>query len=380
MKKLLVLSCLVLGLAVCMGLPAGAATDDRAEVQAEIESGADMPDRARRVLLRARTKREEGDAVGAARVLDDWLTGHPGRDHHLLRFERALDRLALDQPDSALADLQRAVEREPRFARAWLKLGETAYGQGRYILAAQGFGRGWGLTPEPDPELLHYQGVCLLLGGKADQAVAVLASLIRDHRSRAELDWYRALIAADLESTQPGAVASLLDGMVEDFASDPRAWILASEYASSRQQYKAGAVYLTVADYLEPLPADRLRRLGDLYAACGVPLQAARCYTRAVASAPVVAERDTSSVRLWREDQERLASTWLAAHRPDAARAVLQAAVEADPDFGRGYLLLGYSALQLDRPDQARKDLLKARSFAGQAEEASRLLQFLEGP
>ncbi len=380
MKKLLLMSCLVLGLAGGVCLPAGAAGDARAEVQAEVESGSHMSDRARRALLRARTKLEAGDAVGAVQVLDDWLTGHPERDHHLLRFERALALLAVDRPDSALADLQRAVELAPRFARAWLKLGETAYGLGRYALAAEGFGRGWELTPQPDPELRHYQGVCLLLGGKADQAVAVLASLIRDHRSRAQLDWYRALIAADLESARPGAAASLLDGMVEDFASDPRAWTLAAGYASSRQEYKAGAVYLTIADFLKPLPADQLRRLGDLYAACGVPLQAARCYTRAAASAPVVAEQDTALVRRWRADQERLASSWLAAHRPAAARAALQAAVEADPGFGRGYLLLGYCALQLDHPEQARRDLLRARSFPGQAEEASRLLQFLGEP
>ncbi len=379
MKRTLVLLPLVMVLVAGVCAAAAAAADQRAAVQAEIESGTDLPGRAREVLFRARTRLEGGDAAGAVAALDRWLEGHPDRDHHLLRFERALGRLALEQPDSALGDLRRAVALEPRFARAWLKLGEVAYGQGSYDLAAEGFGRGSALTPAPDPELRHYQGVCLVLAGKPDAAVRVLAQLVRDLRAHAELDWYRALISADLQSTRPGAAEPYLDGMVADFASDPEAWDLAAAYAASRQRYRAGAVYLTIEDYLEPLGPDKLRRLGDLYGACGVPLQAARCYERALAHAPVAAAEDTSAVRRWRNDQERLASFWLAAHRPDRARQGLQAAVAVDPGFGKGYLLMGYSALRLDRPALARQDLDRALAFPGVAAEARRILDSLAG-
>ncbi len=369
---------LVLLIAGTIWAPAHAELPDRAAVQNRIESGDDLGSRARKVLFRARTRMEEGNALAAIGTLDGWLDGHPERDRSLLRFERALARMNLDQPDSALLDLRRAVALEPRFARAWLTLGEVAYGQQAYAVAAEAFAKGYGLTPDPRPEILHYQGVCLLLAGQAQQAAAVLAELLRVNRAQAELDWYRALIAADLESPHPGVAAPFLDHLVEDFAADPQAWDLAASYAASGQHYRSAAVFLTIADYLQPLAAGRLDQLGDLYAACGVPLEAARIYERALAARPATTETDSAAVRRGREDQERLASAWLAAHRPGRARAALQAAVKTDPDFGRGYLLLGYSSLELGLEEQARQELRRAQTYPKQAVEAGRILKSLE--
>ncbi len=377
MKSALGMIMMVLLILAAMGLPAQGEIPDRAVVQKKIESGLDLGSRARQVLFRARIRMENGDAAGAVDALDNWLNGHPDRDHYLLRFERALVCRALDRPDSVLVDLRRSVALEPRFARAWLLLGEVAYRQEAYGVAAEAFGRGYALTPDPQPEMLHYQGVCLLLDGQAEQAVVVLAALLRENRAEAKMGWYRALIAADLACAEPGAASPLLDHLVEDFASNREAWDLAARYAAARQQYRAAVVYLAIADDLQPLDAEHLRQLGDLYSACEVPLQAARCYQRALALKPQVVDADSVALRQGREDRERLASAWLAAHRPGLARESLQAAVKADPDFGRGYLLLGYSALALGLEDEAREDFRRAQSYPDQAPDAGRILNSL---
>ncbi len=359
---------------VAMVLPVRAELPTKAATQARIEAGDDLGSRARQVLFRVRTRLAEGDASGAVNALNKWLVGHPDRDHHLMRFERALGFLALDQPDSALVDLRQAVALAPKFARGWLKLGEVAYGQQDFALAAEAFGHGYALAPDPQPELLHYQGVCLLLSGQPEKAAQVLVTLLREHRDQAGLDWYQALIAAALESSQREIPTTLLDHMIEDFASEPEAWSLAARYAGARQEYRAAVVCLRIADYLAPLTGDQLNRLGDLYAACGVPLQAARSYERSAASSLRVVARDSVAVRRWREDQERLATAWLAAHQPRQALASLQAAVQTDPGFGRGWLLLGYSALELGMDETARQNFQRAQDFEEQASEAGRLL------
>lgn len=369
-------------LLVC-GLATGshaAAPSERAAVQSAIESGSDLSSRAQQVLYRARTRLENDDPSGAVDAVSRWLDGSADRDHPLLRFTRAEARLNLDQPDSAWVDLRRAVDLEPRFARAWLKLGELAYSREEYALAAEAFGRGYELSPGAPAALLHYRGVCLLLADRPDEAVTVLAGLVRGHRDAAELEWYRALVAADLECAAPGRATPLLDHLVEDFAAEPDAWDLAARHAAARRDYRGAAVALTIADYLQPLGPTRLRQLGDLYAACGVPLQAARNYRRALEDEPRTVEADSTDIRRRRGSVERLAAAWLEAHRPGEARAVLLAELAADPGFGRGYLLLGYAALDLDRADLARDSWRRALAHPDQADEAGRLLQALGAP
>ena len=148
---------------------------------------------------------------------------------------------------------------------------------------------------------------------------------------------------------------------------------MVSATAASRQDFRQAAVAPTIADYLEPLDPDRLRQLGDLYAACGVPLQAARCYDRALDQASAETEPDSAATRRRRGDIARLATAWLAAHDPGTARAILEATTAADPDFGRGWLLLGYAALDQDDVPAARAAWRRAQADSTVRAEAVRL-------
>jgi tetratricopeptide (TPR) repeat protein len=107
------------------------------------------------------------------------------------------------------------------------------------------------------------------------------------------------------------------------------------------------------------------------------------------------------------EEFERLASAWLGAHDHDRARTTLKTALsqketaglwsllgdleyldedfeaalaafgracDLDPEFGRGWLMMGYCAIELGRPDEARPHLEKATEFPGQASGARSLL------
>ncbi|MGD9546607.1 MAG: tetratricopeptide repeat protein [Candidatus Krumholzibacteriia bacterium] len=392
-------------------LPAGGSSGQvpgREVEQARIEAGEDLAPRAQQILFRARSLLDDGKPAEAAEVLAGWLAGDPARDHALLRYELANARLAQDDETGALADLQAAVRLEPRFARAWLRLGETAYGLERYAAAAEGFARGYALTPDPRPEFLHYAGVCDLLAGRPDQAAAALSTLLTDHRAVAEPEWYRALVAAALESADPGQARPFLDHLLADRPSDPASWELAAQEAAARDDYRTAAVLLTVTGYLRPLTPAEWRQLGDLYAVIEVPRQAARCYERALQADGGSAGPDETAARA---EVERLASAWLAAHDLEAARRTLRQAmagrptasgwallgdvdlmdgdfaaasehfgkaVALDPEFGRGHLMLGYCSLELDRPAEARRHLERALAFPEQATSARDLLRRVE--
>jgi tetratricopeptide (TPR) repeat protein len=392
------------------------------ERQRAIEAGSDLGSAAQRVLFQARSRQDAQDFTAAVQVVEDWLTGHPDREHHLLRFNLGVSYLGLDNAEVALENLQRAVDLEPDFARAWLRLGETAYGLGRYVTAAEAFEQGYRLSPRKHPEILYYSGAAWLLGEQPARSVDILDRLLTGYAGQAKLDWYRALIAAADAADQPGRARVWLDRLLEQHGSDPEAWDLSYRFAAGNEQYRQAAIALTVTGYLRPLTAGELWQLGDLYSVIGVPLQAARYYERSLeaegtgaeAGDPEAAAEDPESSDARPSavtgKRERVAEAWLAAHEHDQARRALDralaeqptarlytllgdleylqenhaaalaaftAATGLDPGFGRGWLMMGYCALELDRTVEARRALEKAREFPDQAGDARMLMERL---
>ena len=392
------------------------ADPQKTELQTRIESGSDLTSRARKVLFRARTHQDAERYGESAQVLGLWLEGHPEREHHLLRFQQALAHLGLLEKERALAALQTAVALEPRFARAWLRLGETAYELEHFELAAEAFGQGYELNPVQRPEFLYYGCVASLMGGQSGRALDDLERLLNTHRQSAPLEWYRALVAAATAARQPGRAERYVQAALADNAEDPRAWDLAYRFAAGREDYQSAAVYLTITGYLRELTRQEWTQLGDLYAVIHVPLQAARSYAAAMegggngAAAAAAAGPAPEGIRAEdprAREHERLAGAWLAAHRHPEARAALRKALaetqtrklwsllgdldymaedyaealeaygrgcELDPAFGRGWLMMGYCCRELDRPEEARAHLERAAAFPEQAAGAKALL------
>lgn len=369
--------------------------------QARLESGNDLSSRARRALFRARARQDEGGFADAAEIIATWLAGDPARDHHLLRFNQAVSYFGLERPADALASLERAVSLAPRYARAWLRLGEAAYELEEYALAGDAFVRAYDLSPDRRPEILYYAGVALLSGGQPRRALDNLTRLIDNHAGAASLDWYQALLAAAVDASQPERAAPFLKRLLVDQADDPDAWELAYRYYAGQADYEQAAAHLTIAGYLRPLTTEENVQLGDLYAVIGVPLQAARYYERAF----------TAAAEPGPDDYRKLATAWLSAHELEAARATLATALAARPtrslwalkgdleytaedyaaaleafgratalddDFGRGHLMMGYCAVELEQDAAARRYLARAATFPDQATAARGLVDRLD--
>ena len=376
-----------------------AQNDECAKLQNKIESGDELSPRAKKVLFSCRTRQDDGRHAEAAKVMNEWITGHPGQLHHLLYFNLAVSQLDLGQPTEALDNLERSVAQEPRFSRGWLRLGETAYEQQNYARAAEAFLLGHDLMCEKRPEIRYYSAVAWLLAQQPEKALVGLESLLQDHGAIATLDWYQALVAAASETGKFADARPWVDHCLTENESDPKAWYLAYQFAATAEDYRQAAVWLTVVGHLRPLARDEFLQLGDLYAGSGVPLQAARYYQQALQYPENEPDAD---------DYLRLASAWMAAHQMDEARSVLDKALAAgptvkllallgdlnyseekfadareafaqcvtmDPEYGRGWLMSGYCSLELGENRKARHSLERAKVFSGQGKAATELLR-----
>jgi tetratricopeptide (TPR) repeat protein len=401
-----VLACAVPALAGA--ITAGAAAGEAAGTPADAAAGragvdvSDLPGAARRALFRARGFLQDNQPERAVEVLETYLRENNGADYPVLRSYLAAGLAQVGRTEDALAEYQRLVQADPGDVQSWLRIGELAYGLQRYADAANAFLAGQRLLPADPPGAaagaLYYAAISLLAGGDASRALPILEDLVSGRRGRPEFDWYRSLIAAQLDQGRSADAEAAIASMLQQFGDDPRAWLLVAQCAAQQGDYRHAAGAFTLVGYLRPLSANERIQLGDLYVAAGVPLEAAGLYEGALA--------DSSSATMI----ERLASAYLAAHRPDAAAAVLEQALHKSPagrlwlmlgeirytqgryaaayetlrqaatllpGRGRVQLLLGYCAVELGRREEAVRHLEAAAADSAEGTRARDLLRKL---
>ena len=369
-------------------LPAGECDPDDGTRQPHI------PPRLGIVLNRAQRQMEAGKNEDAVRDLQEYLKKHPRRDHGVLEFMLGNALYAVSRPGEALDAYWKAVCLEPCYGPAWVNLGQVAMEREKYPLASEALTRGYALSGGKDPELLYYAAEASVMDGRFERAVPLLEPLVEESPLE-NLEWSRTLLHAYMQLGRNARAEALLDQMLSAFPEDPEAWRYAYRFEANRRNYEKAAVDLTVLGYLTPLTREELLLLGDLFTAIHVPRAATERYEAALregASPPEI---------------ERLAMSYLTAHRPEAARRTLRRALEnrpspklwlllgelhsleeeypealeafresarLDPAGGRAYLMMGYCALQLGRKRDAVDALMKAEEFPRQKEDARKLL------
>jgi tetratricopeptide (TPR) repeat protein len=390
-----VLALLLLG-AGLLALPAAARAADGAAAAGDSLAGfADISRHGRLALFKAEQLRAAGDKEGAARSLTAWTAANADSDHYLIEFELGTLLAGLEQPEAARQAFRRASALEPRHAESWLNRGELAYQAGDYDEAAAAIHQGYLLTPGQPAYLLYAAAAARILAGHQAEALPLLEELVYTRSELAKLDWYRALIAACLETGAKESGRRAVEHMLGHHRTQPDAWQLAYQYHVGAAAYREAAVALTVMGYLRPLSEGEQVQLGNLYTAAGLPALAGDCYAAALGDSAGPA------------DFERLAAAYLAAHAPQAALATLERAlaaqpsprlwsllgdlryldaaygealaaysrcVELDPQAGRALLMQGYCALELGRGQEAAALLQQAAGFPEQSEAAGRLL------
>jgi tetratricopeptide (TPR) repeat protein len=370
------------------------ATSD-AQEQEPVETMDDVPRRGRLTLFKAQAKKQKGEFEDAAKIIGDYVEG---RDdvHFLVHYNYGNALLTIEKPEEAIVQYSATVEKEPRFWQGWLNLGETAYNLEKYPEAAEAIMNGYRQSPERNPRLLYFAAAAYLMAQQPAQAKPLLEELVYEDRADSKLDWYRALIMACIDLEEEAAGRRAAERMLEVFPEDPGAWKLAFQFAASNHDYRQAAIAMTVKGYLEPLDRSEMMALGSLYTAIEVPWTASSYYEQAMAEESKPA------------DFERLVSVYMAAHEPAKARETLEKALakeptaklwsllgdlhymegeyagayeaygncyKLDPESGRSLLMMGFCALELEKPGEAVVLLEKAEGFPDYSSNASALLR-----
>ena len=362
-----------------------------------VETIEDLPRDARLALYEAQQFMEEGELDKSAEVLEKYVRKNENKDDRfLMHYHLAAVLVQVDRREDALAEYERAVALEPRYAPAWMGLGETAYGLGKYARAAEALKQGYGLSEEKRPDVLYYAAAAQVLAGDAAGAIPVLEDLTAGEHGEPKFEWYRGLVSACLQASDREHGSRAVETMLGQFGDRADAWHLAFQYGASVGDYRQAAIALTITGYLRPLSRQEQMQLGDLYAAIDAPAVAAGYYSSATS--------DTAST----PEVERIASAYLASYQPDAALQVLEEGIRSRPSFRlwsllgdlhvmekrfepayeafeecsrlspdepRPQLMMGYCAMELGRLEDAIDHLARAAESDDYAERAQVLIR-----
>jgi predicted Zn-dependent protease len=364
-----------------------------------IDSLSDVPRKARLALFQAYEARGNGDYQKSSQILLDFLERNPGDDHFLIRYHLGNSMAQTHELKDQIEQYRKCVELEPRFAKGWLSLGETAYNAGQYALAAEALTNGFRLSEEKKPQVLYYASAAWLTAEQPEKSVPLLEELVGGEYGVPKMDWYRALVSAALQAEDELAGRRAIDGLLAQYEDDPDAWTLAFQYAAGTGDYRQAAVALQIKSYLTPLSREEQIQLGDLYASIDVPEPASENYVAAM------------SEQASTEELERLASAYLAAHDSEAALKTLNRALakeptprlwalygdlnfmekkyqeayqaykkssELDPQEGRAYLMMAYCAMELGDKDEVKAHLEMAAAYPEQQDKARDILSKLD--
>ena len=348
-----------------------------------------------RALHLAGQAMEKGLLSEARKQLGPLLTDKDSRPHYLVPFMMG-NAWALDKaPAKAVAAYEAALKIQDQDPKVWQNLAKACFDLGRYVRAGEHLLQAHRLTKPGDNDLLFQAASCFLSGDFPRKALSPLESLCSLPEKNIRSEWVDALVRVCLELKNHEKGAALLTRLLDNPGADPKWWrFLAHFHLQAGKEIKAAAAYRM---YAESVPAGQkeILFLGDLYRRAGVPLMAAEQYRAAC-------KRIQTPVH-W----EKLASAYLAGHRPDLAAEVLSRALSRkptvrlwemlagleynrenyaaaydafekvlglDPKNGRAALSMGYCALQAGDEAAAAAAFRRAMGFPGQRKSAASAL------
>ena len=256
-----------------------------------------------------------------------------------------------DDLDPAKELYQQAIEKTPKFRRAWNNLGQIHYRQENVAEAAVCFAKVLEYGGN-DPVTYGLLGICHL---RNDQALAAEAAFSRAIMlDPATIDWKFGMAESFFKQQRYPEAAALFQTLIERQRDRADLWLAQGEaFARMKQMEKATQNY-EIVDLLGGSTVDSLNNLGDLYATQSLFDLAVSGYERAL-----------------RLSKDAPVSRAIGAAKYMAANNALDAAKT---------MIAAIMTLRADELDtEAQKDLLKVRAriavAEGAGEEETRVLE-----
>lgn len=283
---------------------------------------------------------------------------------------------ALERMEGAEEHFLRAVEQHPSFLRAWVNLASVYYATGRFREAIPCFAKAISLG---DREASTFGLMASALRESGNTFAAETAYKQAMTSEPGNPDWINGLLEIYLKTEQHAPAAALARELLQSQPDDPRNWTLYSGLLVVLERRDEAIAVLQAGADLGLISPQSWHVLGDLYAAAGLPREAAAAYARGgedtddervfIYVRALLQERRFEQAEKVLADLDRSAGSHpspallraraeLARERgdPAAARRELEAALRLDPLHGS--TLLALAGLHLEAKEFAHAELL----------------------
>ncbi len=349
-----------------------------------------------KAVYTAQQAMEKKDYLKAEECLKKFIKKNPKKAHYLVEFTLANTLAVAGKDRDALPHYMAAANLYPGFTAAWQNMGKIYFDLKQYDKAGNCLLKAYELNEKKNHSLLYYAAVSYIMAKKERKALPHLEYLVSGEAGAPKTEWLEALLKVYMDLKLKEKAFAVVRRLIDENGDDPRWWKILAQLHLQQSDYEKAAAALTIHSYLTSINRQDIMLLGDLNNAIGVPLNAAQYYEKALTLKNNVA------------DYEKLASAYIAAHRPAKAIEVLNRVLEEKPTStlwfmmghvlyeeenfgkaynafdqsarldrksGRAYLMMGYCALQMDKKKTARSAFQKATRFPKQRKIAKELLK-----
>jgi tetratricopeptide (TPR) repeat protein len=335
----------------------------------------------------------------AQQLLKAFLKNHPQDVHYLVPFTLGNAMLMAGDPAAAIPCYRTAIKRYPSDPAVWQNLGKACYDALDYAAAADALSRAHDLADSGSPSLAYQAAVAYILAQKPKAALPLLEGPAAGVGDDLKADRFDALMKVYLDLERHDDALALVRESLAGDGNQERLWKILADIYINRRDYQNAAAALEIRASLTPPQPDDIRLLGNVYRMARIPLLAARQYETLI---PQDARPG---------DYENASAAYMAAHCPEKAADVLkqgltrhsgpgmwwllgnvlyaqedyrnafdayEKCIAEKPEKAEAHLMMGYCALQTDRPETARKCFSKALPYPEQRAESEKMIRQID--
>lgn len=346
----------------------------------------------------AQQKIKKKEYAGAGRRLLKYMEKHPHKPSYIVEFTLGTILTLEGKSNEALKHYQASAKLYSGYVPTWQNMGKVYFDIKKYEPAGDSLLKAYETGKKKESSALYNVAVCYIMAGREEKALPHLEHIVSGINKAPKAEWLEALlkVCVDLKLKKKGF--EVINRLLDKDENDPRWWKILAQFYLQQNDYKNGLAAMTIYSYLTSINREDTILLGDLSSVVGTPLKAAEYFDKALSLSNNPA------------DYKKTASAYLAAHRPEKAVDILTLAIKKKPTHGlwfmmgqvfyqqerfdnaynafaqsagldaangRSYLLMGYSALNMNKNGAAKKAFEKAAGFPKQRKAAKKALRHI---
>jgi len=337
----------------------------------------------------------------------------------------------------AAINYEKVLEQADDFAPAWINLAQAYYDLQNFKRAGNCFIKGYDKSEKKRADILYYAANSFFSANDFPKAMEIFNRVMKNHSNEVQPIWHELMVNILLSLQKPEKaishmeiLAEKLDGkpkiqwqetllyhyinlkmtkkalelllfLTNHYPLEPRWWKGLAQLNLDSDQFENALVSITIYSYLTPLTTSEKKLMADLNLQVGIPVKAADLYGEIIKkeSRPELVKKTVAAfqqMHLYEKALETLDQgiknygtsvelkmikgnlLFSMEHYKEAAEE-FKSLVDKDKS-GQAWLMLGYSLVNLEDFEPARRAMEKAAFFKNQKQAAERAIKNIPSP